>query len=133
MSRQRVNPDIDNTWPKRCPRCGRTTIPRNRDGRREPKPKGLNAVQAALTDGTCHRCTKPTAKSYALVGTDTLGRALPTYRAPRKKNIFTEEDAAAERQRVAKMIMDRRARGIPKEGLDPAQIGNGGLYGCQVP
>lgn len=55
-------------------------------------------------------------------------------RAACKREPLDEAGVEAERMRVAQMILDRRARGVPPEGLDPEAwaIGNGGLYSYEI-
>lgn len=91
---------------------------------------------AAVDDGTCHRCYSLKHRHRDKLSpwlTDAKGRWLRPDRPVRQPM----DDAAVERerQRIDAMVLDRRARGIPAEGLDPEAwaTGNGGLYGYEVP
>lgn len=142
-------PDTSDAWPKQCPSCHRHTWPRTRMVNKPvPMPdwaKARGDVQASLIDGTCSRCYTPSARRDApLVATVAAnghplppkpirtGERRPAAKLPKHK--LTDEEITDLRLRLMGMMSDRRARGVPIEGLpvEDWARGNGGLYASEI-
>lgn len=116
----------------RCPDCARETVyvpTTDRPGtsgkdRQDRKSGVLNAVTRDGTCCTCHRARKGTMKD---------GRRYTGHGRFLKGNM-TDAEVEAARARLTIMELDRRARGIPEEGIPTEQWahGNGGLYSWEV-
>jgi hypothetical protein len=116
----------------RCPDCARETVyvpvperPGTSGKVVERKPGVLLAVVRDGTCATCHRNRKhgrvPGDRRYT-----GHGRFL--------KGVMSDAECEAIRNRLRVMELDRRARGIPAEGIPTEDwaIGNGGLYSYEV-
>lgn len=125
----------------RCPDCHRETYHVSQKTRTEhyltgkplPKPPKAGVILAARADGTCTTCCR---RQRGKTRTRTYDAGARPERLL-NKTALTDEEVEAIREKLTIMALDRRARGIPEDGITPYEWkkrnGNGGLYSFQVP
>lgn len=117
----------------RCPTCNRKTYyvsaserPGTSGKTSEDRQPGI--LQAALKNGTCCRCfrkSRGTGKRLQGSGRMFVGNV---------KREMTDAQVEQCRRDLDNMMADRRARGIPEDGILASTWahGNGGLYSWEV-
>ena len=106
-----------------CPRCERPVIFISRSYsnpcRRRPEGLSKDIVTAVTADGLCTTCWRAT-----------KGKPRPSLKGlldgikypPIGRGPLTDEQIEQARQDIERFWADRRARGIPEDGLDPSEL-----------
>ncbi len=107
----------------RCPSCERETYVCFRTGAIRIKPSYLpeGALLAAKKDGTCYTCMR-----------EATGKRVRPWRRPTRVEAKESEIHRFMRQ-DARYVLNRRARGVPAEGLHAAALVKPGLFLSEVP
>jgi hypothetical protein len=98
-----------------CPVCKRETYYPNRAGAISTRPKDApkTAVRAELRNGTCTKCRRIQKGYRRMSSKGVMSKSQKTARA--KLNLQQEREA------LNSMVRARRRRGVPEDGISPAE------------